>query len=96
MPLEEHYAGDAAFARYVDALRSMVTARWTNWPTRSELVELCGGDSDIALAVFWLAGDNSLKWMESAPPVLDGVTPRECLKTALGRARLKEALLRSP
>jgi transposase-like protein len=42
------------------------------------------------------AGDQSLAWMDSRPPVLDGRAPRECLRTAHGRARLKEALLRSP
>jgi len=94
--LEDFYIGDAAFLRYVDACREQVGRHWDEWPARDALCDACDGDAEIALAVFCLAGAQAVAWMDLQVPVLDGLTPRQCLKTGWGRDRLKEALLRSP
>src|SRR5512145_3220257 len=94
--LEDYYLGDDAFRQYVDACREHLGAQWDKWPGRTHLCEACEGDASIALAVYCLAAEDSLAWMDSRPNVLDGLSPRQCLCSDAGRARLREALLRSP
>jgi hypothetical protein len=94
--LEQFYIGDEAFLRYVDACRELVGRDWEQWTARTTLCEVCHGDASIGVAIFALAGERSVEWMDLEVPVLEGLTPRECLKTGWGRDRLKEALLRSP
>lgn len=51
---------------------------------------------DIAMACHHHLGDRALEWLDSIVPALDGLSPRECLKTKKLRRRLKECLWRMP
>ena len=96
MPLEDHYSGDDAFRRFalvsdpgLDAQRAV----WEGWPA---LVAACQGDTLLARAIYRIAGDQALAWLDSRPPVLDGMSGIECLNASGGQARLREAILRFP
>src|SRR5215212_2875321 len=96
MPLEDHYAGDEAFARFATAADPALDeqiARWDGW---AGLVAACGGDPLLARALLRMVGEGAAAWLESRPPVLEGMSGAECLATPAGRARLREALLRFP
>ena len=86
--------------RAYDALTAIVDppfdAAWAAWPGHDELVEVCGGDVALARLVYRVAGSGSLAYMDSKPPVLEGRTPRGCLKSARGLRQLKAALVRYP
>jgi hypothetical protein len=96
MPLEDHYSGDMVFEGFIEALQGHVGTAFRQWCGHQSLVEACGGDAGLALAVFYVGGEGSLKWMDEQVPVLGGTTPRKCVETSTGRDRLKEALLRFP
>jgi len=94
MQLEDYYAGDQAFDDFVKALEEYVGAAFGSWSGRASLVEACGGDAGLALAVFHVSGERSLEWMDELVPALGGTSPRRCVTSSKRLARLKEALLR--
>jgi len=96
MPLEKPYSGDPAFEAFVKALEGHVGAAFGGWCGRRSLVDACGGDAGLALAVFYVSGERSLEWMDERVPALGGSTPRKCLTSGKKLARLKETLLRFP
>jgi hypothetical protein len=96
MPLEDEYSGDPAFDDFVKALAGHVGAAFDSWRDRESLVRVCGGDAGLALAIFYVSGEWSLAWMDERVPALGGTSPRKCLTSSKGLARLKEALLRFP
>lgn len=96
MSPDDHGAADDAFERFVETLQGHVGAAFGVWSGHEALIQACGGDARLALAVFYVAGERSLKWMDERAPVLGGTTPRRCLVTSKGRERLRRALLSCP
>ena len=94
MPLEDHYAGDAAFANLIAAIEPLIESAIRDWPDWPQLVDLCGGDNQLARGVFYVADRGALAWLQERPPILEGLTPAECLATEAGQQRLKETILR--
>jgi hypothetical protein len=96
MPLEDYYLGDEAFARFAAAEDPQLDAqimRWAGWP---ELVTACRGNTLLARALLRVIGVGAATWLETRPPVLNGLSGTECLNGQAGLARLKEALMRFP
>ncbi|SFQ38418.1 MbcA/ParS/Xre antitoxin family protein [Enterovibrio norvegicus] len=42
---------------------------------KSELISKCGGNEDIAIAIYYHSRENALKWMDSPVPALDNKVP---------------------
>jgi hypothetical protein len=62
---------------------------------RDELVRACGGDSEIACAVYFHAGKHSLDWLSSPVAALGGSSPIQVLSA--GRdGELRDLLMRMP
>ena len=79
------------WSNFVDACSS----RFEACADRDELVRACNGDSEIACAVYFHAGEGSLAWLASPLPVLGGMSPAQVL--AAGRdAELRDLLMRVP
>jgi hypothetical protein len=96
MPLEDYYVGDEAFYRFASAPDPELDAAVQAWDGREALTALCLGDGLLARQVFRMTGDAALAYFDDRPPVLEGLSPRECMQTLRGQERLKEALLRFP
>jgi hypothetical protein len=96
MELEDYYSGDRVFDDFVKALDGHVGAAFGGWSGRASLVEACGGDAGLALAIFYVSGERSLEWMDERVPALGGASPRICVTSSKRLARLKKALLRFP
>lgn len=90
MPLEDHYAGDEAFEKYSICFNSF----WGNFERQEELLNMVNGDFLIAKPIAYHLGSNFREWMHSRPPVLEGLSPIECMETKQGRNRLKCCLHR--
>jgi hypothetical protein len=96
MALEDHFSGEESCGEWAEAGRAVVGAGWKKWPHRAELIEICGGDDDLAFGIWAVAGGGALEWLDSKPPVLEGRSARQCLKSESGLRRLKTALMRAP
>lgn len=96
MPLEDFYSGDDAFDRLARARDADFDAAWQAWPQRPALIEACNQCALLAKVIYRVAGAHALEYMDARPPVLDGLSPRQCLESERHIRRLKEALLRSP
>lgn len=92
MPLEDHYAGNEAFEKYSNCFSSY----WDSFEHQEELLNIVEGDLVIAKAIAYHMGSNFRKWMLSRPPVLEGLSPIECMKTEQGKNKLKCCLHRMP
>ncbi len=92
MPLEDYYAGDKVFLKYSRNLES----EWEKFEYKKELLALVRGDVDIARPIAYSLGVHYEKWFFSKVPVLDNISPSECMRTRKGIRRLKECLLRFP
>ena len=96
MSPEDQTEGDAVFEGFVKALEDHVGGAFVQWSGHEALTQACGGDAGLALAIFYVAGEQSLEWIDERVPVLSETTPRECLLTTRGRRWLKQALLTFP
>jgi len=92
MTLERYYAGDKAFAGLVSAYES----EWEKCTFKEELLAAVNGNASIAMVTYGRLRGNALKWLVGGVPALDGLSPKECIKTENGLKRLKECLLRMP
>ena len=90
--LERYYSGDDIWAGFARA----VMPEWRRCPFANQLVAELNGDRELAMVVWHHLRNQSLDWLNSTPPVLDGLSPKDCLQTDWGLKRLKEALLRFP
>ena len=90
--LEQYFKGEKSWIKY----SNLFGDNWTNTEFQLKLLEMCNGQLDIAKVVFYHLRDNSIKWMNSNIPVLDNLTPLECLNDEKLINRLKVCLLRFP
>lgn len=96
MPLEDNYVGDEVFANFAscDDPRVAGIGTWVGW---NDLVSACNGDPLLARALVLVCGEeHALSWLDQHPPVLEGMSGRECLRSPAGLARLKQALITFP
>jgi hypothetical protein len=92
MPLEDYYIGDAAFRSFA----RLCKRHWRDCGFQDELLEAVGNDRELAMVIYFHLADYALKWLDRRVPALSGAKPRNCLKDARKRRRLKECLLRMP
>ena len=92
MPLEDHYAGDEVFEKYSNSFNSF----WDSFEEKKELLNMLHGDLIIAKPIAYHLNKRFKQWMHSTPPVLEGFSPLECLKTEQGKTKLKTCLFRFP
>lgn len=90
--IEQYYPGDEIWDEFVE----VVSADWSRCGFQDDLVEKLDGRKRFAQAIYHLAGDRALYWINQPVPALDGLTPVECLANKKLRQRLKTLLLRSP
>ncbi|KPM86624.1 hypothetical protein AOR10_23230 [Vibrio alginolyticus] len=92
MALEDFYEGDEHFCKYSLSFQNY----WETFPFQVELLSLLEGNVVLARPISYHLGKNYLAWFDSAPGVLEGLSPRQCLNSDAGIKRLKMALLRFP
>jgi hypothetical protein len=93
--LEHYYAGDKDWREFV----AVFSEEWKGCPFQEELLDAVGGAVDLAIVIYYQCGneyEDCLEFMESKVPALNGISPKECLKTDWGIKRLRECLMRSP
>ncbi|MBC5767965.1 antitoxin Xre/MbcA/ParS toxin-binding domain-containing protein [Ramlibacter albus] len=62
---------------------------------QGELIAACGGAEDIAWALFFHMGAQSMSWLQRSIPALDGSVPSHLIATGHGD-RVRECLWRMP
>jgi hypothetical protein len=90
--LEEHYAGDEAWAAFVEALPD----EWDQCTFKEELWLSLQGNVDLAKLIYFQARDTSLAYINKPVPALDGLSPIACLATPTLLRRLRSMLMRMP
>ncbi|MHA8112439.1 hypothetical protein ACX122_04850 [Kosakonia cowanii] len=90
--LETEYPGDAKWEIFCRVYESMFQS--------DEIMELAlefGGHKDIATVIYGLLGaEECFEWIHKKIPILDELTPLECIKSVSLMRRLKTALMRMP
>ncbi|MGF1770637.1 hypothetical protein L4D06_25140 [Enterovibrio makurazakiensis] len=59
--------------KYVSCLRD----NFEGCVFKDELISKCGGNEDIAIAIYYHSRDNALNWMDSTVPALDNKIPSQ-------------------
>ena len=59
VPLENHYAGDEAFARFASAADPALDTRASDWDGWGDLVVACRGDGLLARGLLRVVGDRA-------------------------------------
>ena len=95
MPLEKYYAVDKT-EESLAGLAHAYEKEWEECSFKEELIAAVDGDLGIAIVIFGHLGGHALKWLETEVPALDGLTPKECMKTEKVIKRLKVCLTRMP
>ncbi|ELY4323841.1 hypothetical protein QL189_19815 [Cronobacter turicensis] len=90
--LETEYPGDAEWGIFYRVYEPMYQSQ--------EIVKLAvelGGHKDIATVIYGLLGaEECFEWIHKKIPILDGITPFECIKSVSLMRRLKTALMTMP
>ena len=72
-----------------------VKSEFSRCDFQEELIAACGGAEDIAWAVFFHHGSDSLEWLEGKIPFLDHARPCDLIQR--GRSdQVRECLWRTP
>jgi len=90
--LEQYFNGEQSWITYSNNFGD----QWTGSDTQSQLLALCNNRIDLAKVIDHHLRGGSIRWMHSKIPVLDNLTPAECLKDDMLMNRLKECLMRFP
>ena len=77
-----------------EEMTNLCKLEFSQCSNQQELVKLCGNDEKIAWVVYFHNRDNSLKWMRSKVPALNGKTPTSCFPDNVNL--LKRILLSFP
>lgn len=89
--IEEYYKEK----RWTDYIK-IFGDNWTNSQSQIQLLDLCKNKIDLAMIIDYHLDKQSLNWMKSNIPVLDNLTPLECLEDENLIKRLKVCLMRFP
>ena len=68
----------------------------TNYDILNKLKEYLNPHEDIAYVVYYYFYNDSIKWIQRAIPIIDNISPMECISSKGLINRLREALLRTP
>ncbi|ELN2737663.1 hypothetical protein QDZ16_005065 [Pluralibacter gergoviae] len=91
-PLENYYTGDEKWNDF----SGFYSESYLDDTARILAREL-EGHLDIAVVIYGLLGPKeSFDWIYKKIPVLDNISPKDCLKSELLLKRLKTALMRMP
>lgn len=69
---------------------------WTNSSEQINLLEKVKGNKDIAIVLNYQLGKEAIEWIEKQIPILDYLSPMECLEKENLKTRLRMALWRFP
>jgi hypothetical protein len=81
------------------AFKKLARCYDTEWELclfKNELLKAVNHDKDIAIIIFGTLGEQSLNWLTEAVPVLENLSPNECMKTKKGIKSLRACLLSFP
>ena len=90
--LEQYYKGDKAWEAYLENYKE----QWNKCEFKSELINSLNGNNDIAIAIYGKFENGALSYINEKVPILDNITPKECLENSSLLNRLKEAIMRTP
>lgn len=76
-------------------LARALTEAWESNDTTQVLVEMLG-DDELAVVVWACLGSQSVAWLSSNVPALDGARPIDLLSSEPGKDRLRWVLLSGP
>jgi hypothetical protein len=91
--LEQYYSDidDETWLKLVE----YASLNWNDSTTQNQLMAQLLGKKDIAMVVCYILGEaNTIQWIHSKIPVLDNLSPIECLENEATIQRLKIALMR--
>ena len=88
------YPRESEWIAFVESIEKL---RWEpECNFKDELIYALDGDTEIAIAVFAVAGNESISWIDQeGGEVLGYLSPKECLALGL-RGRLQTALITFP
>lgn len=67
---------------------------WENSDFQKKLLKQLNNKLDLAKVINYHIGKSSLDWVNKQIPILDGLSPKECLNDLQTEKRLKECLMR--
>ena len=73
--LEQYYKGDKAWEAYLENYKE----QWNKCEFKSELINSLNGNNDIAIAIYGKFENGALSYINEKVPILDNITPKECL-----------------
>ena len=88
--LEQYFKGDESWNRF----SSVFGDEWTNSDVQKSLLNQLENRLDLAKVIYFHLGSHSLEWINKELPILDGLTPNECLKNKETENRLRVCLMR--
>lgn len=88
--LEQYYTGDKNWNKFSDNFGD----DWVNSDFQKSLLGQVDNRLDLAKVINYHLGKTSLDWINTELPILDGLTPKECLKDKETENRLRECLMR--
>lgn len=90
--LENYYPGDGPWKSFVGVWRD----DWSACTFKEQLLYVLSGKEDLAIVIYGLCGNGSLRWVNENVPALDGITPLQCLLSIEFLKRLRTCLMRFP
>lgn len=96
--LENEYSGDEVWSHFAETAKKEVDSPDfnTDYDILNKLKEYLNPHEDIAYVAYYFFYNDSIKWIQRAIPILDNISPMECLCSKELINRLREALLRTP
>ncbi|PXZ06275.1 hypothetical protein DKK70_09790 [Gilliamella apicola] len=92
--LEKYYIGDK-WESFVHSFEDIWNKNYLD-EKKINLLTLLNNHTDLAKVVYGKIGKNYEEWLNYKAPVLDYLTPLECLKSKDLINRLRESLMRMP
>jgi len=90
--LEQYFSGEDKWNNYSECFKN----EWNNDSFQLELLKKMKNKVDIARVIYFHNRKQSLVWINSEIPILDGLTPLECMENEDLTKRLKTCLMRFP
>ncbi len=90
--IENYYPGDSAWQDYAECFKE----DWKGCTFKCKLVKSVNGDKLLAMAIYGIFFESSLKWLNMRIPALDNLPPYDCVKSDEGLLKLKTVLMRMP
>ena len=88
--LEQYYDGEDNWYKF----SSVFGDDWFNSDYQRTLLNQLENRLDLAKVIYYHFDNSSLEWINETLPILDGLSPIECLKSKETENRLKVCLMR--